>query len=44
MLKQPTTENGNAFCAESVGWNIYRIWTIDWRENSDKIIDTIIEK
>ena len=29
---------------KALGWNIHRIWTIDWRENSDKIIDTIIEK
>jgi hypothetical protein len=29
---------------KALGWNIHRIWTIDWLENSDKIIDTIIEK
>jgi hypothetical protein len=29
---------------KALGWNIHRIWTIDWRENSDKIIETIIEK
>jgi hypothetical protein len=29
---------------KALGWNIHRIWTIDWYENSDKIIDTIIEK
>lgn len=29
---------------KALGWNIHRIWTIDWHENSDKIIDTIIEK
>jgi hypothetical protein len=29
---------------KSLGWNIHRIWTIDWHENSDKIIDTIVEK
>ena len=29
---------------KALGWNIYRIWTIDWFENSDKIIDTIILK
>jgi Protein of unknown function (DUF4011)/REase_MTES_1575/AAA domain/Protein of unknown function (DUF3320) len=29
---------------KALGWNIHRIWTIDWRENSNKIIDTIIEK
>ncbi len=29
---------------KSLGWNIHRIWTMDWYENSDKIIETIIEK
>ena len=29
---------------KALGWNIHRIWTIDWFENSDKIIDTIIER
>jgi hypothetical protein len=29
---------------KSLGWNIYRIWTMDWLENSDKIIDLILEK
>lgn len=29
---------------KGLGWNIHRIWTIDWFENSDKIIDTIVEK
>ncbi len=29
---------------KALGWNIHRIWTIDWHENSNKIIDTIIEK
>ena len=29
---------------KALGWNIHRIWTIDWHENSDKIIDAIIEK
>lgn len=29
---------------KALGWNIHRIWTIDWSENSDKIIDTIIGK
>jgi superfamily I DNA and/or RNA helicase len=29
---------------KALGWNIHRIWTIDWRENSDKIIDSILEK
>jgi very-short-patch-repair endonuclease len=29
---------------KALGWNIHRIWTIDWLENSDKIIDSIIEK
>lgn len=29
---------------KALGWNIHRIWTIDWYENSDKIVDTIIER
>ena len=29
---------------KALGWNIHRIWTVDWYENSDRIIDTIIEK
>lgn len=29
---------------KSLGWNIHRIWTMDWFENSDKIIDNIVEK
>jgi hypothetical protein len=29
---------------KGLGWNIHRIWSMDWFENSDKIIDTIIEK
>lgn len=29
---------------KALGWNIHRIWTMDWYENSDKIIDSIIEK
>lgn len=29
---------------KALGWNVHRIWTMDWFENSDKIIDTIIEK
>lgn len=29
---------------KALGWNIHRIWTIDWLENSDKIIDAIIKK
>ena len=29
---------------KALGWNIHRIWTIDWYENSDKIIETIIER
>ncbi len=29
---------------KALGWNIHRIWTIDWHENSDKIIDGIMEK
>lgn len=29
---------------KALGWNIHRIWTIDWHENSDYIIDKIIDK
>jgi hypothetical protein len=29
---------------KALGWNIHRIWTIDWYENSDKVIDTIIAR
>ncbi len=29
---------------KALGWNVHRIWTMDWFENSDKIIDTIVEK
>lgn len=28
---------------QALGWNIYRIWTIDWLENSSNIIDDIIK-
>lgn len=28
----------------SLGWNIHRIWTMDWFENSDKIVDAILEE
>lgn len=29
---------------KSLGWNIYRIWSLDWYENSSEIIETIVEK
>lgn len=29
---------------KALGWNVHRIWTMDWYENSDKIIDAIVEK
>jgi superfamily I DNA and/or RNA helicase len=29
---------------KSLNWNIHRIWTMDWIENSNKIIDDIIDK
>ncbi|HNS11682.1 MAG TPA: DUF3320 domain-containing protein [Bacteroidia bacterium] len=29
---------------KALGWNIHRIWTIDWYENSNIIIDTIVDK
>lgn len=28
----------------ALGWNIHRIWTMDWFENSNKIINAIVEK
>ncbi len=27
-----------------LGWNLYRIWTMDWIENADTIIDAILQK
>ncbi|MCH7412265.1 DUF3320 domain-containing protein [Belliella sp. R4-6] len=29
---------------KSLGWNIHRLWTMDWYENSSKLVDGIIEK
>ena len=29
---------------ESLGWNIYRIWTLDWIKNKDKIVAEIKQK
>src|SRR5690606_15687310 len=29
---------------KTLGWNIHRIWTIDWYENADKLINTVVEK
>lgn len=29
---------------KALGWNIHRIWTMDWWENPDSIINTIVEK
>jgi hypothetical protein len=29
---------------KALGWNIHRIWTMDWFENSNEIIDAIVEK
>jgi len=29
---------------KALGWNIFRIWTMDWHENADKIIDSIAKK
>jgi hypothetical protein len=29
---------------KALGWNIHRIWTMDWYENSNKIVDAIVEK
>jgi superfamily I DNA and/or RNA helicase/very-short-patch-repair endonuclease len=28
----------------SLGWNVHRIWTMDWFENSNMIIDSIVAK
>lgn len=29
---------------KALGWNLHRIWTMDWYENSDRIIDGIVNK
>lgn len=29
---------------KALGWNIHRIWTIDWYENADQIIDAIVDR
>lgn len=29
---------------KNLGWNIHRIWTVDWYENPNRIIDALIEK
>ncbi|MEJ5092123.1 DUF4011 domain-containing protein [Sphingobacterium faecium] len=29
---------------ESLGWNMFRIWTLDWIENSDVIVESILVK
>lgn len=29
---------------KALGWNVHRIWTMDWLENATKIIDAIVEK
>ncbi len=29
---------------KSLGWNLHRIWTMDWYENSNAIIETIAKK
>jgi len=29
---------------ESLGWNIFRIWTLDWIENADVIVESILIK
>lgn len=29
---------------KALGWNVHRIWTMDWFENSSKIIDAIVDK
>lgn len=27
-----------------LGWNIFRVWTMDWVENSDKIVENIVKR
>lgn len=27
-----------------LGWNIYRVWTMGWYENSEKIVEAIVQK
>jgi superfamily I DNA and/or RNA helicase len=29
---------------KALGWNIYRVWSLDWYENSEKIINDIVDK
>lgn len=29
---------------KALGWNIHRVWSLDWYENTDAIIDSIIEE
>jgi len=29
---------------KALGWNVHRIWTMDWYENSNVIVDAIVEK
>ncbi|WP_114791846.1 DUF3320 domain-containing protein [Niabella yanshanensis] len=29
---------------QALGWNLHRVWTMDWYENSDKVIDAIVQK
>lgn len=29
---------------KSLGWNIHRVWSLDWHENADQIIEGIVEK
>ncbi|MCH5716811.1 DUF3320 domain-containing protein [Niabella hibiscisoli] len=29
---------------QSLGWNLHRVWTMDWYENSEKVVDAIIQK
>lgn len=28
---------------QGLGWNIYRIWTLDWMQNKDKIVQEIVD-
>ena len=29
---------------KTLGWNIFRIWAMDWHDNADKIVDAIVKK
>ncbi|UIR57063.1 DUF3320 domain-containing protein [Sphingobacterium sp. SRCM116780] len=29
---------------ESLGWNLYRIWSLDWIEHADSIVESVLER